>query len=287
MRILVTGAAGHIGRVLMRELAEHGHSVRALDRRPAPGDPVPGVEFVYADVADPLAVMTHVADSDAVIHLAAYPTPHNVSPAELMRVNVVGTANILDSVLAHGVKRVVITSSVGALGFSFPKNPCLPDYLPVDVAHPRRPDDIYGLSKLMNEENALASSRLLDGTVIVMRPPFVVDLERFKKDGWLSRRLDWSGEHRDPALWGYVDVRDLAGAYRLAIESDLRGYHVFFPIADDVFARLTAAELAEKHLPNLVSEIPKLIGKSFYDLTPAREKLGFEAKTLWRTVLEE
>ena len=45
-------------------------------------------------------------------------------------------------------------SSVGALGFSFPKHPCLPDYLPVDTAHPRRPQDVYGLSKLMNEESA-------------------------------------------------------------------------------------------------------------------------------------
>jgi nucleoside-diphosphate-sugar epimerase len=258
-----------------------------LDRRPAPGDPIPGVETVYADVADPLSVMAHVAGCDAVIHLAAYPTPNHVSPAELMRVNVIGTTNILDAVLAHGIGRVIVTSSVGALGYSFPKNPCLPDYLPVDAAHPRRPDDIYGLSKLMNEENALQASRLSDGAVIVMRPPFVVDLERFKKEGWLERRLDWSANQRDSALWGYVDVRDLAVAYRLAVESDITGYHVFYPIADDVFSRLTVAELTEKHLPNLVDYLPKLTGRSFYDLAPIREKLGFEAKIFWRTVVGE
>ena len=288
MRILVTGAAGHIGRRVVTELASHGHIVRALDRVPLPRDAQhENVEMVYADVADPLMTMTHVAGCDAIVHLAAYPTPHQVSASELMRVNVIGTTNILDAAVAHGVKRAVITSSVGALGHSFPKTPCILDHFPIRADHPRRPQDVYGLSKLMNEENALTATRQSDISIIVMRPPYVADLQHLKNQGWLPRRVEWSAQHRDNAFWAYVDVNDLAVAYRLAVESDLTGYHVFYPMADDVMSIASTLELTEKFVPEVLEDVRKSDSRCFYDLAPIREKLGFEAKRTWKIVLEE
>ena len=288
MKILVSGAAGRLGAWAVRELADHGHDIRALDNRPLPADlRRERVQAVYADIADPLAMLNALAGCEAVAHLAAYPSPHGVTRAELLRVNVLGTQNILDAAEAHGVTRVVLTSSVGALGFSFPTHPCLPDYLPVDAAHPRRPQDIYGLSKLANEESAAAATRRTGLTTIVFRPPFVIDLDHAKAHGWLQRRVQHGRDERDNSLWGYIDVRDQARAYRLALESDLTGHHVFYTMADDLSTDATALELAEKFLPAAqAAQAARLPGRSFYDLAPAREQLGFVAERTWRAALE-
>lgn len=287
MKILVTGAAGRLGAWTVRELAEYGHDVMALDCRPLPSDLRRNrVQPLYADIADPLAMLNASAGCEAVAHLAAYPSPHGVTRAELLRVNVIGTQNILDAAEAHGTTRVVLTSSVGALGFSFPTHPCLPDYLPVDAAHPRRPQDIYGLSKLANEESAAAATRRHGLTTIVFRPPYVMDLEHAQAHGWLERRVKQGREQRDSSLWGYIDVRDQARAYRLALESSLTGHHVFYTMADDVSTDLTLSELAERFLPSLAAQAAHLPGNCFYDLRPTRDQLGFVAERTWRAIME-
>lgn len=242
-------------------------------------------DVVYADMTDALAMLNAATGCDAVAHIAAIPSP-SLPPEEVLRLNVIGTQNALEAAAAHDISRVVLTSSVGALGFSFPKHPCLPDYLPVDAAHPRRPQDSYGLSKLMNEESAHAMTRLTGMSTIVLRPPAVWDLDRAKKHGWLQRTRDRKGDERDPSLWGYIDVHDQAVAFRLALESDLSGHHIFYTMADDLGVNATARELAERHLPALADQVDRLTGNGFFDLTPPREQLGFVAERTWRAALE-
>lgn len=283
LRVLVTGVAGLVGRVTARELIDHGHRVRGVDVLvDQSGLRDCGMEMVYADVADQLAMLRAVEDCDAVVHCAAYPTPHNKMSSELLRVNVIGTQNLLDAAVAQGVSTAVITSSIGALGFSFPKHPCLPDYLPVDTDHPRRPQDVYGVSKVMNEESAAAVTRASGLATIIIRPPWVVDLERMGDSPWLKHRIEHLSEHRSEDLWGYIEVRDLAVAYRLVVEKKQAGHSTFFIMADDVLAKIDAPELIRRFLPDRVSDIPKLTGNSLYDLSPARDILGFKHKHVWR-----
>ena len=245
---------------------------------------VSAAEVLYADITDPLALLNAAHGCEALAHLAAIPHPH-LPADEVLRLNVLGTQNVLEAARVHNIGRVVLTSSVGALGFSFPTHLCLPDYLPVDTAHPRRPQDVYGLSKLMNEESAAAMTRLTGMTTIVIRPPAVWDLREAKLRGWLADRAQQHGEQYDPSFWGYIDVRDQAVAFRLALESELTGHHVFFTMADDLAVNATVRELTERHLPGLVPDLDRLTGQTFYDLAPAREHLGFVAEHTWRSVL--
>ena len=285
MRILVTGASGRIGSKVVLELARHGHAVKALDRRPLPEEVRAAAEAVYADITDPLALLNAVAGCDTVAHIGAVPAP-SLPADEVLRLNVIGTQNVLEAAHAHGLPRVVLTSSVGALGFSFPTHPCLPDYLPVDTAHPCRPQDVYGLSKLMNEESAQAMTRLCGMATLVLRPPAVWDLARAKQQGWLRRALERTGEERDSSLWGYIDVHDQAAAFRLALESELSGHHVLYTMADDLGVNAAARELTERHFPHLLPDLTRLTGNTFYDLVPARDLIGFTASHTWREALD-
>jgi len=239
------------------------------------------IELCFADISDPLAMLTLAKGCDAVIHTAAHPTPHGRTHAEMLRNNVIGTQNILDAAVANGAGKVVLTSSIGALGFSFPKHPCLPDYFPVDVDHPRRPQDIYGLTKLINEESAASITRLHGLTTIVLRPPFVADLPQMGSQGWLSRMAEHKSERREPDLWAYIDFRDLAVYYAQTVESSLTGHHTFFTMADDLLCNLPALDLLRRHFPEREGDIDRLTGKTFYDLIPTEEKLGYKPVHFW------
>lgn len=243
-------------------------------------------DVIYADLTDPLAMLSVAQGCEAIAHIGAVPQP-TVPVDEVLRLNVIGTQNVLEAARAEGIPKVVLTSSVGALGFSFPTHPCLPDYFPIDARHPRRPQDVYGLSKVMNEESAAAMTRLCGMTTLVIRPPSVWNFDRIRQHGWLRRMVEGRGEERHASLWAYIDVRDQAAAYRLALESSLSGHHIFHTMADDLGVSATVAELTERHFPQLLPDLDRLTGNSFYDLTPARDQLGFVAERTWRKALEE
>jgi nucleoside-diphosphate-sugar epimerase len=241
LRILITGAAGKIGSRVVLELAKHGHTVRATDRRTVSADVRAAAEVLYADLTDPLAMLNAVQGCEAVAHIGAIPNPHSLPPDEVLRLNVIGTQNVLEAARAEGIPK----------------------------------------------ESAAAMTRLCGMNTIVIRPPYVMDIDHAKQHGWLRRFPERRGEERDPSLWGYIDVHDQAIAFRLALEKDLPGHHIFFTMADDLTVNATAAELTERHFPQLLPDLDRLTGQTFFDLTPAREQLGFVAERTWRKALEE
>ncbi|SLN67866.1 3 beta-hydroxysteroid dehydrogenase/Delta 5--_4-isomerase [Falsiruegeria litorea R37] len=115
-RILVTGAAGMVGRALVAEIRDH--QLFATDL--APPDPLPeGVSFAKMDVTggDPDRVIAKV-QPDVVVHLASIVTPPKGTGREFAyNVDVTGTRNVLDACIKHGVQRLVVTSSGAAYGY--------------------------------------------------------------------------------------------------------------------------------------------------------------------------
>jgi uronate dehydrogenase len=142
MRVLVTGAAGSIGRVVTSGLGRAGHDVVGLDLAPAhPGHAGP---WHVADCTDPAEVDAVVAEvrPDGIVHLAG--NPDEADLAGSLASHTLTTAALLDAMVAHGVGRIVYASSNHAVGRT-PRT----ESVGVDVRP--RPDTFYGVAKVAAE----------------------------------------------------------------------------------------------------------------------------------------
>ena len=117
----VTGAGGFIGNAICRRLVAEGAEVRGLDVNPAAAGRVSaaGAAFVEADVADREALGAALDQANLVVHTAAHVREWG-SMDEFVRVNVAGTANVLDAGTEAGADRVVHISSVVVYGYESP-----------------------------------------------------------------------------------------------------------------------------------------------------------------------
>lgn len=126
-RALVTGASGFIGYHVAARLVERGHAVRALVRPTSPTSHLEalGVELSKGDVLDPLSVRRALEGCDYLFHVAALYTFTAPDPREVYRTNVEGTRIVLGE--ARHLRRIVYTSTVGALGLTADGTPATED----------------------------------------------------------------------------------------------------------------------------------------------------------------
>lgn len=117
-KILVTGASGFLGSHLTRKLVELGYSVRTLGRSSTKPKILHDldVEHCSGDVTNIEQLATAVDGCDVVFHLAGLVSYRDSDQPRQIGVNVLGTRNIMEVALKHGVKRVIHTSSVAAMG---------------------------------------------------------------------------------------------------------------------------------------------------------------------------
>jgi UDP-glucose 4-epimerase len=144
MRILVTGGAGYIGSVVAKQLIAAGHEVVVLDdlsRGHVAALPA-GVPHAQVSLLDAPALDEHLSGIDAVLHFAALAlVAESVEhPERYWRGNVVGTLNLLDAMRAHGVGRLVFSSTCATYGE--------PETIPISEGEPAAPVNSYGASKL-------------------------------------------------------------------------------------------------------------------------------------------
>jgi nucleoside-diphosphate-sugar epimerase len=274
MKILVTGGQGKVGRFVVQELVDSAHEVTVLDRISGP-ERGP-VKYLIGDILDLGQVMEAMAGNQAVIHLAAVHNPNIATTPVVYQTNVVGTFTAHHAAFRLGIKRVVSASSNAIVGWSYSEN-FLPDYLPIDEHHPLRPEDAYGLSKEIGE--TIARSYALKGLETVsLRPSGVVspeELEEMKKAGG-----------RKPAgfqAYSYIDARDLAMAFRLAVERPLPGGTVMFVVADDSTIAEPLCDFYPRVKPAIGDRARPLTGsRAVYSNARAKALLGWQPVHSWR-----
>jgi uronate dehydrogenase len=140
-RILLTGAAGNLGRQLRPRLKRYCDRLRLSDRADL-GAAADGEELVQADLADQAAVHQLLDGVDVVVHMGGISTEQAWSA--ILDANIAGLVHLYEAARAHGVKRIVFASSNHVTGF----------YRQDQVVSPQdpiRPDGLYGLSKAFGE----------------------------------------------------------------------------------------------------------------------------------------
>jgi len=285
MRVLVTGASGRVGAATAREFLAHDYEVRALDKMPLPDDLRSRVEMVYANITDRLDIFKAAEGCDMIAHLAAIPNPGRGDDI-IIHNNVVGTQYVLAAAEAQGINKIALASSCCTFGIVFASHAIDPQYLPMDENHPALPQDLYGLSKVMNEETAAAYTRKTGMVTVSLRLTTVMDFTGERLE-WRRRHLERSDRWRAGDLWTYIDIRDAARAFRLAVEKPTKGSHVVIIAARNAYTAHDIRDLIRQHFPGIAHEAEKLGPHDCaYATTRAEEVMGFVAEHSWRDVPE-
>lgn len=153
--ILVTGGAGYIGSHCTLKLLEQGKDIIVFDNLSTGHietistlDKVKKIKFVHADLLDKAAIENVFKNNkiEAVIHFAAFSQVNEsmLNPKKYYRNNVVGTLNLLDTMVENNVDKIVFSSTAATYGE--------PVYTPIDEKHPQNPINPYGQTKLMIEK---------------------------------------------------------------------------------------------------------------------------------------
>ncbi|RIK79585.1 MAG: 3-beta hydroxysteroid dehydrogenase [Planctomycetota bacterium] len=156
MHALVTGGGGFLGRYIVEQLAARGDRLRCFGRGRYPALEALGVEVVRGDITDAAAVKAACAGIDGVFHVAALPgIGMDWRPYE--QVNLRGTENVLRGCHAHGVSRLVYTSSPSVV-FNGRDQHGVDETAPYDFAWMERHRAHYSRSKALAEQAVLAAS---------------------------------------------------------------------------------------------------------------------------------
>ena len=219
---LVTGANGFVGCYVVRALLARGTAVRALVRKGADLRALEGLscEFAWGDLRDAAAVEQATRGCDEVYHVAADYRLWVLDPAPMYAANVEGTRNVLAAARRAKVRRVVHTSTVGAIGI--PHGESGREDTPVSLGDMVGP---YKRSKFLAEQEALKAAR--EGVpVVIVNPSTPVGAHDYKPTptgriivDFLNRRMP---AFMDTGL-NLVDVEDVATGHLLAAERGVVG----------------------------------------------------------------
>jgi UDP-glucose 4-epimerase len=271
VRILVTGHRGHVGVQVAAHLGQLGHDVAGYDR--VDGD----------DLLD-LASVRRAADGcAAVVHAGALAHDTAGSPEDIMAVNVLGTWHVLLAAEAAGVGRVVYFSSGQVFGIA--EGERLPDYFPVDDAHPRRAMRPYGLSKCLAEDLCAGFTARTGIPTVALRPAWVLDPGMYQRIG-----AQWQADPRSEwtPTWEYgqfVDVRDVADAVQRALNVPMTGHHRMLLCAPDIAATEPSRVMAARFAPSVpvrdTARFQRNPWRALFDSSAAARVLGWQPHHTW------
>jgi nucleoside-diphosphate-sugar epimerase len=266
------------------------------------------VKWIVGELGDCSDLTRSLAGHDAIIHLAAIPGPGRATAEALVTQNMQTTMCVLEAAVRSDIPKVIFASSGAVLGFTFQRRIAVPRYFPIDEGHPCEPQDPYGLSKLLGELTCRSYTDAFGIATICLRINNAWYLDRTGAEiavrcGW-ARNLtveqlwesryakmvaDASDDWPSPGpvspkknLWAVTDARDVARAFRLAIEQPLKGHEVISLGGWETCSRRTSPELLSQYYPQIplrrrIADFDPLISQE-----KAIQMLGFHAEHSWR-----
>ena len=285
MQVTVFGGSGRIGRHVVAELIAHGHSVLNADRKPPPHvtwlyDQSGAEQYVDTDLLRLGDVVSVLRGADGLIQLAAIPNPTGHVPSRLFRTNMVADHNVLEAAELLGIPKLVMASSINALGASFNREVVAPHYFPLDEEHETRCEEVYSTTKWLGEELAAASARRRAVQIASLRFTWVMD-EALRAQARKSADTTAQQERSAKGFWSWVDVRDVAGACRRALEADWNGHERFWINAADTFLEIPTAQALAEWYPGVPLRAPLEGYAAVFSIAKAARLLNWQPAHSW------
>ena len=236
--ILVTGATGHIGNVLIRKLLDQGEKVRALVWRDEDTIPLKGldVEQMIGDVLDPYSLEPAMRGVKTVYHLAGIISIMPGRNPFVWRVNVEGTRNVLEAARLAGIRRLVYTSSIHAIARA-PHGVTMDESLGFDQNNPYGEYDRSKAAASLEVQKAAAAG--LDAVIVC--PTGVIGPYDFRGSE-MGEVIRSASEARTvfyvEGAYDFVDVRDVVKAMILLMKSDIRNERFILNVDNIEYKRL-------------------------------------------------
>lgn len=212
MKVLITGAAGIIGRTLAQGLADR-YDLVLTDVDPGAG---PDAGIVPLDVRDLVACTRALDGVETVVHLAGAASPQ-ADWETVLDLNIVGTRTVLEASRQVGVRRVVLASSNHAMGM-YDRD----ERWPVYGSMPPRPDSPYGVSKVVGETLGRYYHDAFGLEVLVLRV------------GWSTGDHGAAREELLQAMW--LSERDTVEVFRCAVEAPVP-FGIYYATSDNANRR--------------------------------------------------
>lgn len=220
--ILITGGTGLVGSYLLKELVKQNKPVRALYRS-APSslltpEEIKKIEWIQGDILDTGSLAEAMQNATQVYHAAAIVSfsPHRTN--EMFRINVEGTANVVNTAIEAGIKKMVHVSSVSAMG-RLRNNQVINESM---YWTPETSNSNYGKSKYLAELEVWRG--IAEGLEAVIVNPVII----FGAGDWQQGSSKIFKTAYDEFPWytggmsGFVDVRDVVRAMVMLMESEIK-----------------------------------------------------------------
>jgi UDP-glucose 4-epimerase len=271
VRVLVTGHRGFVGSQVAAFLRGRGHEVVGFDL--ADG----------ADLLDLAALRRAASGCATVVHLGALAHDRSGGPDRIMAVNVLGTWHALLAAEDAGAHRVIHFSSAQVFGTA--EGERIPDYFPVDDAHPRRAVRPYGLSKRLAEDLCEGFTARTGIATVSLRPVAVWAPTQYRQV-----RRQWQAHPRSQwhPFWEYgafVDIRDVAAAVDRALTVPLHGHHRALLCAADIAGTAPSLDLAARLTPHVPVTDPARYQadpwRALFDCSAAAIAFGWQPAHRW------
>ncbi|GLY28579.1 NAD(P)-dependent oxidoreductase [Kineosporia sp. NBRC 101731] len=267
----MSGARGKLGREVCRQLEIEGHQY-------VPADLVPDTDGRSVDLLDAGAVAQSLRGCDAVIHCAAIPSPENIEPVELVRINTLTTFNALEEAWRAGIRTTVLASSGSIYGPAWSPEPLVQPYLPVDEESPLQYVDPYALTKDFLERTGQMYARR-GMTVTALRFHWILSVPEVR-----SLAVPIPEADQVDNLFGYIALEDAARACLLSLNPrpGTGPYEVLVIAADDTTSATPTRELLARHSPQSVVRRDLPLHTGAFDISRAKEVIGWEPRATWR-----
>jgi dihydroflavonol-4-reductase len=260
--VLVTGGAGLLGKELTTQLLAQGKTVRAIfNKTPLPDFHSGNLQQLQCNILDVIGLEEAMAGVEQVYHCAAIVTFNPKRKQELFKINIEGTANVVNAALEAGVKKMVHVSSVAALG-RIRENEMINETMNWTE---ETSNSSYGQSKYLSELEVWRG--IGEGLDAVMVNPVIILGAGNWNDG--SSKIFQSAYNEFPwyatGTTGFVDVRDVAKAMIQLMDSDITAQRFIISAENKSY-----------------QQVFNLMAKAFGKKPPHKQVTPLIAKIVWR-----